>query len=112
MTSTSATTSTAATHPRSLDGIPNVQLAAPARGAMYSFFEVEGVVDSLAFCRDLIDKVGLGLAPGIAFGEEGEGFVRWCFASEPARIDNGVSRLTDYLTHYYRPQYVGPRATQ
>lgn len=42
---------------------------------------------------------------GIAFGEEGEGFVRWCFASDPARIDDGVSRLADYMARYYSPQY-------
>lgn len=86
-----------------LSTLPHIDLGLPARGAMYSFFRVEGVTDSLAFCRDVIDKVGLGLAPGIAFGDEGEGFVRWCFASDTARIDDGVSRLDDYLRNHYRP---------
>ncbi|MDD7833885.1 pyridoxal phosphate-dependent aminotransferase [Paenarthrobacter sp. AB444] len=76
-----------------LGSVPQVQLAAPARGAMYSFFRVEGVRDSLQFCKDLISSVGLGLAPGIAFGQEGEGYLRWCFASDSSRIDDGVSRL-------------------
>lgn len=88
-----------------LSELPGIRLGPPARGAMYSFFAVDGVTDSLAFCRDLIDKVGLGLAPGIAFGEEGEGFVRWCFASDPARIDDGVSRLADYLARCHSPQH-------
>ena len=35
----------------------------------------------------------LGLAPGSAFGPEGEGFVRWCFACDTARLDDGVARL-------------------
>ena len=47
---------------------------------MYVFFKVEGVNDSLAFCKQLVRDAGLGLAPGSAFGPEGEGFVRWCFA--------------------------------
>jgi aspartate/methionine/tyrosine aminotransferase len=37
---------------------------------------------------------GLGLAPGAAFGAEGEGWLRWCFASRDlARLDQGLERL-------------------
>jgi aspartate/methionine/tyrosine aminotransferase len=35
-----------------------------------------GLTDSLNFCKKLVTEAGLGLAPGISFGEEGEGFVR------------------------------------
>ena len=48
---------------------------------MYAFFRVDGMTDSLAFCKRLVREAKLGLAPGRAFGPEGEGFVRWCFAS-------------------------------
>jgi aspartate/methionine/tyrosine aminotransferase len=42
---------------------------------------------------------GLGLAPGAAFGPEGEGWLRWCFASrEPERLDAGLLRLARYLS--------------
>ena len=42
---------------------------------------------------------GLGLAPGVAFGPEGEGWLRWCFASrDPARLDAGLQRLAAALT--------------
>jgi aspartate/methionine/tyrosine aminotransferase len=34
-------------------------------------------------------RLASGLAPGRAFGREGEGFVRWCFASDAARLDAG-----------------------
>jgi aspartate/methionine/tyrosine aminotransferase len=67
--------------------------APPAPGAMYAFFKLEGLNDSLAFCKRLVAEQGLGLAPGAAFGDEGEGFVRWCFASEVARLDEGVARF-------------------
>jgi aspartate/methionine/tyrosine aminotransferase len=67
--------------------------APPAPGAMYAFFKLEGLSDSLAFCKRLVAEQGLGLAPGAAFGDEGEGFVRWCFASEVARLDEGVARF-------------------
>lgn len=80
-----------------LSTVPGIELAAPAPGAMYSFFKVTGVTDSLAFCRDLIHETGLGLAPGVAFGPEGEGYLRWCFASELSRIDDGVARMRTYM---------------
>jgi len=35
----------------------------------------------------------LGLAPGAAFGTEGAGFIRWCFAADEARLADGVERL-------------------
>jgi aspartate/methionine/tyrosine aminotransferase len=75
-----------------LNAIPGVSAAAPA-GAMYVFFRVAGVTDSLEFCKRLVREARLGLAPGSAFGPEGEGFVRWCFAADIARLADGVSRL-------------------
>ena len=80
-----------------LQAMPGIEAFA-APGAMYAFFRVDGVTDSLAFCKDLVAKVGLGLAPGIAFGPEGEGFVRWCFASGEARLADGADRLQKFLT--------------
>jgi len=76
--------------------LPRIAVAPPA-GAMYAFFRVEGVSDSLAFCKRLVRDARLGLAPGSAFGPEGEGFVRWCFASSPARLADGVARLERFL---------------
>ena len=81
---------------RELTAIPGVEAVAPA-GAMYAFFRVDGVSDSLAFCKKLVADVGLGIAPGIAFGPEGEGFVRWCFASSESRLADGVDRLKRFL---------------
>ena len=60
---------------------------------MYVFFKVEGMTDSLAFCKKLVRDTGLGLAPGSAFGPEGEGFVRWCFAASEEKLADGVARL-------------------
>ena len=64
---------------------------------MYAFFKVHGLTDSLAFCKKLVSDAGLGLAPGIAFGPEGEGFVRWCFASSEERLAQGIERLRKAL---------------
>jgi aspartate/methionine/tyrosine aminotransferase len=72
--------------------IPKVEVAVPT-GTMYVFFRVDGVTDSLAFCKKLVRDTGLGLAPGSAFGPQGEGFVRWCFAASEEKLADGVSRL-------------------
>ena len=74
---------------RAIDG---VQAALPP-GAMYAFFRVTGMQDSLDFCKRMVVEAGLGLAPGAAFGPEGEGFVRWCFAADEARLADGVERF-------------------
>ncbi len=75
-----------------LNAIPGVSAAAPT-GAMYVFFRVAGVTDSLEFCKRLVREARLGLAPGSAFGPEGEGFVRWCFAADIDRLADGIARL-------------------
>jgi len=81
---------------RLLDGLlplPGVSVAKPVAG-LYAFFRIEGENDSLALAKRLVADHGLGLAPGGAFGDEGEGWLRWCFASrDPARLDQGLARL-------------------
>jgi aspartate/methionine/tyrosine aminotransferase len=80
-----------------LAAVPGVQVAVP-EGGLYAFFRVDGEDDSLAFAKRLVVEGGLGLAPGIAFGEEGEGWLRWCFASrDPRRLVTGVDRLVAAL---------------
>jgi len=83
-----------------LQQLPRVSVA-PAPGGMYAFFRIDGLPDSgdsLALAKRLVAEHGLGLAPGAAFGEEGEGWLRWCFASQdPARLDAGLARLAGAL---------------
>ena len=81
-----------------LERLPGVQLARP-HGGMYAFFRLPGISDdSLAFAKRLVADHGLGLAPGVAFGDEAEGWLRWCFASrDAARLDQGLSRLAEAL---------------
>lgn len=82
---------------KGLASLPGVEVAPPA-GAMYAFFRLPGRSDdSLGFAKQLVARVGLGLAPGIAFGPEAEGWLRWCFAARQDRIDAGLSRLADFL---------------
>jgi aspartate/methionine/tyrosine aminotransferase len=76
--------------------IRGVRVAVP-QGTMYAFVRIDGMADSLAFCKRLVREHGLGLAPGSAFGPEGEGYLRWCFAAELAKLADGVARLARAL---------------
>jgi aspartate/methionine/tyrosine aminotransferase len=64
---------------------------------MYAFFRVAGCTDSVALCKALIAEAGLGLAPGSAFGAEGQGWLRWCFAARPEKNAAGLARLDAFL---------------
>ena len=81
-----------------LAALPGISVATP-HGGMYAFFRIEGHDDSLELAKRLVTEAGLGLAPGAAFGMEGEGWLRWCFAShDPARLSLGVERLKRFLS--------------
>jgi aspartate/methionine/tyrosine aminotransferase len=79
-----------------LNALPGVVSPKP-KGAMYLFFRIDGARDSLDLCKRMVREAGLGLAPGSAFGPEGEGYIRWCFASSLERLDDGVRRLSRFL---------------
>ncbi|AXF14653.1 pyridoxal phosphate-dependent aminotransferase [Paraburkholderia caledonica] len=81
---------------RKLSSVPGIGVKAPA-GAMYLFFSMTGASRSLELCKAMVREVGLGLAPGSAFGPQGEGFLRWCYACDVARLDAGVERLKRFL---------------
>lgn len=79
-----------------LRALPGVEVP-DAGGAMYVFFRLPGQDDSLALAQHLVREVGLGLAPGRAFGPEGEGWLRWCHAVAPERLQQGLARLGRFL---------------
>jgi aspartate/methionine/tyrosine aminotransferase len=79
-----------------LGAFPRVRLSLP-RAAFYAFFEVDGVGDSLAFAKKLVREARVGLAPGIAFGAEGEGHMRLCFAASVDTLSRAMDRLEPAL---------------
>ncbi|KJF75106.1 pyridoxal phosphate-dependent aminotransferase [Agrobacterium arsenijevicii] len=66
-------------------------------GALYAFLKIDGVTDSRATALDIVDKTGVGLAPGTAFGEGGELFLRACFLRNPKQIEVAADRLASYI---------------
>ncbi|MFA7413592.1 MAG: pyridoxal phosphate-dependent aminotransferase [Rhizobium sp.] len=66
-------------------------------GALYAFLKIDGITDSRQAALDIVDKTGVGLAPGTAFGKGGEQFLRACFLRDPRQIEDAASRLCDYI---------------
>lgn len=79
-----------------LAAIPRVRLARPD-AAFYAFFRVDGMADSLAMAKRLVQEFGVGLAPGVAFGPEGEGYLRLCFATRPGPLSAALDRIETAL---------------
>ena len=65
--------------------------------AFYAFFKVKGMKSSLEFAKKLIVETNVGVAPGIAFGESGEGHLRICFAAKEDFIQEIMNRLEPVL---------------
>ncbi len=79
-----------------LAGLNGIRHAAPD-GAFYAFIGIEGVTDSLTLAKRLVSEHKVAVAPGIAFGEAGEGHLRLCFAQSPARLTRALERLREGL---------------
>lgn len=75
---------------------PRIRLSEP-EGAFYAFPEIDGLTDSLGFCRRVLDEAKVGLAPGNAFGPGNEAHIRLCFAQNPDLLDQALERLIRFL---------------
>ena len=76
--------------------MPGITVPEPD-GAFYLFPKIEGLADSFEFCRRLLMETKVGLAPGVAFGQGGEGSVRICYAADRSILEPAMERLARYL---------------
>jgi aspartate/methionine/tyrosine aminotransferase len=81
---------------QALEGIGGVTVPKPD-GAFYVFPRIDGMRDSFAFCKRLLEETRVGLAPGVAFGAGGEGSIRICYAAERSILEPAMERLTKFL---------------
>jgi aspartate/methionine/tyrosine aminotransferase len=81
---------------QALSGIDGVTVPKPD-GAFYLFPRIDGLEDSFAFCKRLLEETRVGLAPGVAFGAGGEGSIRICYAAERSILEPAMERLVKFL---------------
>lgn len=69
----------------------------PPDGAFYYFMDMRSLnIPSLEICERLLEEASVALVPGVAFGEQGEGFVRLAFTSSEAEIEAGVKAILNW----------------
>ncbi len=56
--------------------------------------------DSYGLAFDILREVKVGVAPGIDFGSNAEGYLRFCYANSMENIEEGMTRLEKYLEKY------------
>jgi aspartate aminotransferase len=79
---------------QALAGLNGVRYQPPV-GAFYAFLAVEGLDDSLDLAKKLVTRHGVAVAPGVAFGSAGEGWLRVCFAQSAGLLERAMQRLRD-----------------
>ena len=67
-------------------------------GAFYVFANAKHLSNnSYALAFDILNNACVGVAPGIDFGPNGEGYLRFSYASSMKQIAEGMNRLETYL---------------
>lgn len=67
-------------------------------GAFYVFVNVKHLTnDCYKFAFDILEKAHVGVTPGVDFGANGEGFIRFSYANSLENIKIGMDRFERYL---------------
>ncbi|HEY74361.1 MAG: pyridoxal phosphate-dependent aminotransferase [Chloroflexi bacterium] len=80
-----------------LNEIPGVQCRTP-QGAFYAFPNISAFGRASDWLADyLLEKAGVAVLPGTAFGAEGEGYLRLCFANSMENLQAAIERIAAAL---------------
>jgi len=72
-------------------------LVTPPQGAFYFFLDLRPLkMSSVEICERILDEAGVGLVPGSAFGEQGEGFVRMTIAASDEEVEAGFRKIVEW----------------
>ena len=86
-----------------LNRIPGIRCLKPL-GAFYLFPNISGVgLSSDEFANRLLNEAGVAALPGNAFGQYGEGYLRFSFANSLANIEAALERIETFVTRPLPP---------
>ena len=72
-------------------------LVTPPQGAFYFFLDFRPLrMTSLEICERILEEASVGLVPGSAFGEQGEGFIRMTTAASDEEVEAGFRAIIDW----------------
>ena len=67
-------------------------------GAFYVFANAKHLSqDSYKLAFDILENAHVGVTPGIDFGQNGEGYIRFSYANSMENIEQGLRRIEAYL---------------
>ncbi|MBI4303893.1 MAG: aminotransferase class I/II-fold pyridoxal phosphate-dependent enzyme [Chloroflexi bacterium] len=73
------------------------------KGAFYAFPSIKSTgMTSEEFAEKLLTEEKVAVVPGSAFGQNGEGFVRCCYATSLADIEEALVRMKRFLDRHRR----------
>jgi len=73
------------------------------RGAFYAFPSIKGTgMTSEEFAERLLLEEKVAVVPGSAFGQCGEGYVRCCYATSLADIEEALSRMKRFVDKHHK----------
>jgi len=73
-------------------------LASEPNGAFYAFANAKRFsADSYAFAFEILEHAKVCVAPGVGFGRNGEGYLRFSYASSMENIEEALRRLKSFL---------------
>jgi aspartate aminotransferase len=68
-------------------------------GAFYLYVNIKDIeLDSMKFCKELLENVGVAVVPGLGFGLDG--YFRFSFATDEATIIDGINRIERFVKNY------------
>jgi len=72
-------------------------IVTPAMGAFYFFLDFRPLeTPSMDICERILEESGVGLVPGSAFGEQGEGFIRMTTAASDEVVEAGFRAIVEW----------------
>lgn len=75
-----------------------LEVKVPPTGAFYIFVNVKHIsTDSYALAFDILEKAHIGVTPGVDFGANGEGYLRFSYANSMENLTLGMDRMASYL---------------
>ncbi|MDD5156956.1 pyridoxal phosphate-dependent aminotransferase [Sulfurimonas sp.] len=84
-----------------INAIDGLSVVKP-NGAFYLFINIKKISnDSMQFCKDLLERKGVALVPGVGFGSEG--YVRFSFATDIESIRKGIKRVEEFVKELKKP---------
>lgn len=69
----------------------------PPQGAFYFFLDLRALnMSSVEMCERILEEEGVGLVPGSAFGEQGEGFIRMVISASDEDVEMGFRKIVKW----------------